>query len=120
MIALYPLVVGHISIKNLSKQPTISLYEKYASGRSNNANILFSITSQKAQLRSPFSPLRTALTGFNSDLYSCGSSSAGPALVEIATAHEVFYTCSLGGVEALHTILAPGVWQTLCQSQCPS
>jgi len=47
---------------------------------------LFSHTSQKAQLRAPLSPLQTAWTGFDSYLYSGGSSSAGPALVEIATA----------------------------------
>ena len=47
---------------------------------------LFSNTSQKAQLRAPLSPLQTAWTGFNPYLYSGGSSSAGPALVEIATA----------------------------------
>ena len=41
---------------------------------------------KKAQLRAPLSPLQTAWTGFNPNLYSGGSSSAGPALVEIATA----------------------------------
>jgi len=40
----------------------------------------------KAQLRAPLSPLQTAWTSFDSNLYSSGSSSAGPALVEIATA----------------------------------
>jgi len=44
-----------------------------------------SITSRKAQLRAPLSPLQTALVEWN----------------------------------PLLTILAPGVWQTLCQSQCP-
>jgi len=43
-------------------------------------------TSQKAQLRAPLSPLQTAWTGFDPNLYSGGSSLAGPALVEIATA----------------------------------
>jgi len=41
---------------------------------------------KKAQLRAPLSPLQTAWTGFDPNLYSDGSSSAGPALVEIATA----------------------------------
>ena len=41
---------------------------------------------KKAQLRAPLSPLHTAWTGFDPNLYSGGSSSAGPALVEIATA----------------------------------
>jgi len=41
---------------------------------------------KKAQLRAPLSPLQTAWTGFDPNLYSGGSSSAGPALVEIATA----------------------------------
>jgi len=45
---------------------------------------LFSHTSQKAQLRAPLSPLQTAWTGFDPYLYSGGSFSAGPALVEIA------------------------------------
>jgi len=50
------------------------------------SNCLFSHTSQKAQLKAPLSPLQTAWTGFNPNLYSGGSSSAGTALVEIATA----------------------------------
>jgi len=41
---------------------------------------------KKAQLRAPLSPLQIAWTGFGPNLYSGGSSSAGPALVEIATA----------------------------------
>jgi len=41
---------------------------------------------KKAQLRAPLSPLQTAWTGFDPNLYSGGSSSAGPPLVEIATA----------------------------------
>ena len=41
---------------------------------------------EKAQLRAPLSPLQTAWTGFDPNLYISGSSSAGPALVEIATA----------------------------------
>jgi len=47
---------------------------------------LFFNTSQKAQLRAPLSPLQTAWIGFVPYLYSGGSFSAGPALVEIATA----------------------------------
>ena len=48
---------------------------------------------KKAQLRAPLSPLQTAWTGFNPNLYSGGSSSAGPALVEIATVRSfIVYT----------------------------
>jgi len=52
------------------------------------AKCLFSHTSQRAQLklRAPLSPLQTAWTGFDPNLYSGGSSSASPALVVIATA----------------------------------
>jgi len=48
---------------------------------------LFSITSQ-AQLRASLSPLQAAWT-FYPYSYSDGSSSAGPALVEIATARSL-------------------------------
>ena len=41
---------------------------------------------KKYQLRAPLSPLQTAWTSFDPSLYSGGSSSAGPAHVEIATA----------------------------------
>ena len=58
---------------------------------------------KKAQLRAPLSPLQTAWTGFDPNLYSGGSPSAGPALVEIATAPRPQGTDladnSLGGVE---------------------
>ena len=56
---------------------------------------LFSRTSQKAQLRAPFSPLQTVWTGFDPYLYSGWSSSAGPALVEIATARLLYSTVAL-------------------------
>ena len=51
-------------------------------------NIFCSNTSQKAQLRATCITLslQTVWTGFDPNLYSSGSSSAGPALVEIATA----------------------------------
>ena len=62
------------------------LKKKCASGRGIAAKCLFFHTSQKAQLRAPLSPLQTAWTGFDPNLYSGGSSSAGPALLEIATA----------------------------------
>ena len=86
---------------------------------------------KKAQLRAPLSPLQTAWTGFDPNLYSDGSSSAGPALVEIATATALclysqspqackpfrraptWLTTALLEWNALLTILAPGVWQTL-------
>ena len=54
-------------------------------------NIFCSNTSQNAQLRANTLSLQTAWTGFDPNLYSGGSSSAGPALVEIATARS-FYT----------------------------
>jgi len=91
---------------------------------------LFSITF-RAQLRAPLSPLQTAWTGFHPYLFSGGSSSAGPALVEIATARSFILnrdivtdtmsatplepgwwavlTTALVKRNALHTILAPGV-----------
>jgi len=49
-------------------------------------NVALSHVPKKAQLRAPLSPLQTAWTGFDPNLYRGGSSSAGPALVEIATA----------------------------------
>ena len=74
------------------------IWKKCASGRGIAAKCLFSHTSQKAQLRAPLSPLQTAWTGFDPNLYSSGSSSAGPALVEIATARSLnrgIVTCML-------------------------
>jgi len=65
--------------------------KKCASGRGIDANVCVSYTFQKAQLRAPHSPLQTIWTSFNPYLYSRGSSSASPALVEIATAR-YFYT----------------------------
>ena len=57
--------------------------EKCASGKGNDASVSSQITSRKAQLRAPLSPLQTAWTSFNPYLiYSSGSFSAGPALVE--------------------------------------
>ena len=47
---------------------------------------------KKAQLRAPLSPLQTAWISFDPNLYSGGSSSAGPALVEIATARSLYST----------------------------
>ena len=49
-------------------------------------NVCSRAPPKKAQLRAPLSPLQIAWTGFDPNLYSGGSSSAGPALVEIATA----------------------------------
>ena len=49
-------------------------------------NVCSLIPPQKDQLRDPLSPLQTAWTGFDPNFYSGGSSSSGPALVEIATA----------------------------------
>jgi len=54
---------------------------------------------KKAQLRAPLSPLQTA----------CKPVRRAPTSL----------TTALVAWNALLTILAPGVWQTLCQSQCP-
>ena len=56
---------------------------------------ILSITSQKTQLRALLSPLQTDWTGFDPYLYSIGSSSAGPALVEIATARSFILNRSI-------------------------
>jgi len=45
-------------------------------------NVCSLAPTKKAQLRAPLSPLQKAWTGFDPNLYSGGSSSAGPALVE--------------------------------------
>jgi len=51
---------------------------------------------KKAQLRAPLSPCKQpGLHGFDPNLYSSGSSSAGPALVEIATASLLYSTGAL-------------------------
>ena len=63
----------------------VKYLKKVASGRGIDAKC--SLTSpKKAQLRAPLSPLQTAWIGFDPNLYSGWSCSAGPALVEIATA----------------------------------
>ena len=46
--------------------------KKCASRRGNDANVSSQITSWKAQLRDPLSPLQTAWTGFDPYLYSGG------------------------------------------------
>jgi len=72
------------SAKYLAKNEKVCQWEGHL------CQCLFSHTSQKAQLRAPLSPLQTAWTGFDPYLYSGGSSSAGPALVEIATARSLY------------------------------
>ena len=67
----------------------VDYWKKGASGRGIAAKCVFSHTSQKAQ--SPLSPLQTAWTGFDPNLYSAGSSSASHALVENSNC-KVFYT----------------------------
>ena len=67
-------------------EPWLAKNEKVCQWEEHLCQCLFSHTFQKAQLRAPLSPLQTAWTGFDPNLYSSGSSSAGPALVEIATA----------------------------------
>jgi len=63
---------------------------------------------KKAQLRAPLSPLQTAWTGFNPYLYSGGSSSAGPALVEIATARSFILNRGIVTDTMSATPLEPG------------
>jgi len=65
--------------------------KKCASGRGIAAKCCSLTPPKKAQLRAPLSSLQTAWTGFDPNLYSSGSSSAGPALVENSNC-KVFYT----------------------------
>jgi len=84
------------------------------------------IQLQTAQLRAPLSPLQTAWTGFDHCLYSGGSSSADPTLVENSSC-KVFYTqqghCDL--TQCLATPPEPGecavpLHQGCCQpGWCP-
>ena len=60
---------------------------------------------KKAQLRAPLSPLQT---GFDPNLYSGGSSSAGPALVEIATARSFILNRGIVTDTMSATPLEPG------------
>ena len=82
--------------------------EKCASGKGNDASVSSQITSRKAQLRAPLSPLQTAWTSFNPYLYSGGSSSAGPALVEIATARSFILNRGIVTDTMSATPLEPG------------
>jgi len=72
------------------------------------AKCLFSHTSQKAELRAPLSPLQTAWTSFDPNLYSGGSSSVGPALVEIATARSFILNRGIVTDTMSATALEPG------------
>ena len=63
---------------------------------------------KKAQLRAPLSPLQTAWTGFDPNLYSGGSLSAGPALVEIATARSFILNRGIVTDTMSATPLEPG------------
>ena len=65
-------------------------------------------TSQKAQLRAPLSPLQTTWTGFDPNSYSSGPSSAGPALVEIATARSFILNRGIVTDTMSATPLEPG------------
>jgi len=58
---------------------------------------------KKAQLRAPLSPLQTTWTGFDPNLYSGGLSSAGPALVEIATARSFILNRGIVTDNVCHT-----------------
>ena len=63
---------------------------------------------KRAQLRAPLSPLQTAWTSFDPYLYSGGSSSAGPALVEIATARSFIFNRGIVTDTMSATPLEPG------------
>ena len=68
-----------------------------------------SLTPPKnAQLRAPLSPFQTAWTGFDPNLYSSGSSSAGPALVGIATARSFILNRDIVTDTMSATPLEPG------------
>ena len=71
---------------------------------------LSTYTSQKAQLRAPLSPLQTAWTSFDPYLYRGGSSSAGPAPVETATARSFILIRSIVTDIMSATPLEPGWW----------
>jgi len=62
---------------------------------------------------------QTTWTGFNPYLYSGWSPSADSAQVENSNGKVPYIPQQPDGVNALHTILVLGRWQTLCQSQCP-
>ena len=67
-----------------------------------------SLAPPKTQLRAPLSPLQTAWTGFDPNLYSGGSSSAGPTLVEIATARSFILNRGIVTNAMSATPLEPG------------
>jgi len=79
-----------------------------------NAKCLSLTPPKKAKLKAPLSPLQTAWTGFDPNLYSQSPQACKP----VCRAPTWLTTASVEW-KALLTILAPGVWQTLCQSQCP-
>ena len=85
-------------------------WKKCASGRGIAAKCCFRAPPKKAQLRAPLSPLQTAWTGFDPNLYSSGSSSAGPTLVEIATARSFILNRGIVTDTMTATPLEPGWW----------
>jgi len=89
-------------------QLEIASYRTWSTVRTGKC--LFSHTSQKVQLRVPLSPLQTAWTGFDPNLYSSGSSSADPALVEIATARSDILNRGIVTDTMSATPLEPGWW----------
>ena len=100
---------------SLSPNPNV---EKVCQWEGHLCQCLFSHTSQKAQLRAPLSPLQTAWTGFDPYSYSGGSSSAGPAQVEIVAIRYIIR------VETGHTYAHPvqpctqAFSPQLCHLQC--
>jgi len=71
-------------------------------------NIFCSNTSQNAQLRAHTLSLQTVWTGFDPKLYSGGSSSAGPALVEMATTRSFILNRGIVTDTVSATPLEPG------------
>jgi len=74
---------------------------------------------KKAQLRAPLSLLQTAWTGIDPNLYSGGSSSTGPALVEIATARSFILNRGIVTDTMSATPLEPGWFAVHLTNQLP-
>ena len=88
----------------------VIIEKKCASGRGIDAKCLFSHTSQKSSIKSSTLSLANSLdwTGFDPNLYSGGSSSTGPTLVEIATARSFILNRGIVTDTMSATPLEPG------------
>ena len=62
---------------------SVLAWKKCASGRGIYANVCSLTPPKKAQIRAPLSPLQTAWTGFDPQVYNSGSSSAVLAYIYI-------------------------------------